>query len=212
MPGNINKILNILKKEYPEAKLALNFQNPVEILVSTILSAQCTDKRVNEVTRPLFKKYKTVQDYAGAEVKVFQQEIRSTGFYRMKAKNIIASAKKILADFSGKVPSSMPALLQLPGVARKTANIVLTDGFGKVEGIAVDTHVRRLSQRLGLSKNDDPDKIEQDLTREFDKKDWGLINHLLVDHGRAVCDARKPKCPECVLGNLCPSKRKFYPL
>lgn len=209
MPSNINKVLKILKKEYPDAKLALNFRNPLEILVSTILSAQCTDKRVNEVTKALFKKYKTVSDYANADVKVFEQEIHSTGFYRNKAKNIIAAAKMILADFSGKVPDSMQALLELPGVARKTANIVLTDGFGKVEGIAVDTHVKRLSQRLGLSKNEDPDKIEEDLMRELDRKEWGSINHLLVDHGRAVCDARSPRCTECVLNKLCPSRKLF---
>jgi endonuclease-3 len=211
MPNNNYKILKILKREYPKAMLALNFGNPIEILVSTILSAQCTDARVNMVTDSLFKKYKTVKDYANADPKQFEKEVHSTGFYRNKAKNIIAAAKKIISDFSGKVPDSMDELLELPGVARKTANIVLTDGFGKVEGIAVDTHVRRLSQRLGLSKNDDPNKIEQDLMKSFDKKDWGLINHLLVDHGRAICDARKPKCLECVLGKLCPSKKIFYP-
>ncbi len=209
MPNNNYKILKILKREYPKARLALNFRNPLEILVSTILSARCTDARVNLVTESLFKKYKTVKDYANANLKDFEKEIHSTGFYHNKAKNIISAAKKIIADFSGKVPDSMDKLLELPGVARKTANIVLTDGFGKVEGIAVDTHVRRLSQRLAISKKDDPNKIEQDLMQGFDKKDWGLINHLLVDHGRAICDARKPKCPECVLGNLCPSKKIY---
>lgn len=209
--SRIDKILILLKKEYPKAKIALNFTNPLEILVSTILSAQCTDARVNLVTKTLFKKYMTVEDYAKANVKTFEQEIRSTGFYRNKAKNIIASAKKILKDFNGKVPDSMDKLIQLPGVARKTANIVLFNGFGKVEGIAVDTHVRRLSQRLGLSKNSDPDKIEQDLMKLLDRKEWRNFSHLLIEHGRKICIAKKPKCLECILQNLCPSKKIFYP-
>lgn len=211
MPTNINKILILLKKEYPKVKIALNFTNPLEILVSTILSAQCTDARVNLVTKTLFKKYRTVEDYAKANIKTFEQEIRSTGFYRNKAKNIIASTKKILKDFNGKVPDSMDKLIQLPGVARKTANIVLFNGFGKVEGIAVDTHVRRLSQRLGLSKNSDPDKIEQDLMKLLDRKEWGNFSHLLIEHGRKICIAKKPKCLECILQSLCPSKKVFYP-
>ena len=200
----------LLKKGYPNAKIALNFSNPLEILVATVLSAQCTDERVNMVTKSLFKKYKKVQDYAKANVKTFEQEIRSTGFYRNKAKNIISAAQKIVNDFGSKMPDSMDKLLQLPGVARKTANIVLFNGFGKVEGIAVDTHVRRLSQRLGLSKNEDPDKIEQDLMKLLDKKKWGKFSYLLIDHGRKVCDAKKPKCLECILQKLCPSKKKFY--
>lgn len=206
----MDKILSLLKKEYPKAKIALNFNNPLEILVATVLSAQCTDARVNIVTKSLFKKYRKVQDYAKANLKTFEQEIRSTGFYRNKAKNIISTAQKIVKDFAGKLPDSMDKLLQLPGVARKTANIVLLNGFGKVDGIAVDTHVRRLSQRLGLTKNQAPQKIEQDLMKILDKKEWGKFSYLLIDHGRKVCDAKKPKCLECILQKLCPSRKDFY--
>ena len=207
---NIDKILPLLKKEYPQAKIALNFSNPLEILVATVLSAQCTDERVNMVTKSLFKKYRKVQDYAKANLETFEQEIRSTGFYRNKAKNIISTAQKIIKDFGGEIPGAMDKLLQLPGVARKTANIVLFNGFGKIEGIAVDTHVRRLSQRLGLTENQDPDKIEQDLMKLLDKKEWGKFSYLLIDHGRKICDAKKPKCLECILQKLCPSKKDFY--
>ena len=207
---NIDKILLLLKKEYPKTKIALNFSTPLEILVATVLSAQCTDARVNIVTKSLFKKYRKVQDYAKANLKTFEQEIRSTGFYRNKAKNIISTAQKIVKDFGGKLPDSMDKLLQLPGVARKTANIVLLNGFGKVDGIAVDTHVRRLSQRLGLTKNQAPEKIEQDLMKLLDKKEWGKFSYLLIDHGRKVCNAKKPKCLECILQKLCPSRKDFY--
>lgn len=207
---NIDRILPLLKKEYPQAKIVLNFSTPLEILVATVLSAQCTDKRVNIVTKSLFKKYRKVQDYAKANLKTFEQEIRSTGFYRNKAKNIISAAQKIIKDFGGKLPDSMDKLLQLPGVARKTANIVLLNGFGKVDGIAVDTHVRRLSQRLGLTKNQDPQKIEQDLMKLLDKKEWGKFSYLLIDHGRKICDAKKPKCLECILQKLCPSRKDSY--
>jgi endonuclease-3 len=208
---NIDKILTLLKKEYPNAKIALNFSNPLEILVATVLSAQCTDKRVNMVTKSLFKKYRKVQDYAKADLKSFEQEIRSTGFYHNKAKNIISAAQKMVKNFDAKVPDSMDKLMELPGVARKTANIVLLNGFRKVEGIAVDTHVRRVSQRLGLSKNEDPDKIEQDLMKQLDREEWGKFSYLLIDHGRKICDAKKPKCLECILQKLCPSKKNFYP-
>lgn len=212
MSGNkIDKILNFLIKEYPDVKIALNYSNPLEILVSTMLSAQCTDVRVNFVTKTLFKKYKTVEDYAQVDIKTFEQDIRSTGFYHNKAKNIKAAAQKIIKEFNGKIPDTMEGLIQLPGVARKTANIVLFNGFGKIEGIAVDTHVRRLSQRLGLSKNNDPDKIEQDLMKLLDRIEWGRFSHLLIAHGRKICDAKKPKCLECVLQKLCPSKKIFYP-
>ncbi|MCK4802087.1 endonuclease III [bacterium] len=207
---NIDKILLLLKKEYPKAKIVLNFSTSLDILVATVLSAQCTDARVNIVTKSLFKKYRKVQDYAKANLKTFEQEIRPTGFYRNKAKNIISAAQKIVKDFGGKLPDSMDKLLQLPGVARKTANIVLLNGFGKVDGIAVDTHVRRLSQRLGFTKNQDPQKIEQDLMKILDKKEWGKFSYLLIDHGRKICDAKKPKCLECILQKLCPSKRSFY--
>ena len=200
------KIIQLLKKEYPRPRTALRFSSPLEILVATILSAQCTDKRVNIVTQSLFKKYRAVQDYAQADLKTFENEIRSTGFYRNKAKNIINAAKKVMSDFGGKVPDTMHELLTLPGVARKTANIVLISGFGKAEGIAVDTHARRLSQRLGLSKSDNPVKIEQDLMQLVPKKDWGIVNFLLVDHGRKICSAKKPLHDECALYDLCPSR------
>jgi len=207
---NIDKVLTLLKKEYPDAEIALNFGNPLEILVATVLSAQCTDERVNMVTKSLFKKYRKIQDYAKADLKSFEQEIRSTGFYHNKAKNIISAAQKMVKNFDAKVPDSMDKLIELPGVARKTANIVLFNGFGKVEGIAVDTHVRRVSQRLGLTKNEDPDKIEQDLMKQLDREEWGKFSYLLIDHGRKICDAKKPKCLECILQKLCPSKKNFY--
>ncbi len=199
------KIIQLLKKEYPHPKIALKFSNPMDILVATILSAQCTDKRVNIITQQLFKKYKTVKDYAKADLKEFENEIRSAGFYHNKAKNIINAAKKIISDFNSKVPDTMEALISLPGVARKTANIILYTGFGKIEGIAVDTHVRRLSGRLGLTKFDDPVKIEQDLMQLVPKKDWGIVSFLLIDHGRKICIAKKPLHKQCVLAKLCPS-------
>jgi endonuclease III len=205
----ILKILNILSKEYPNARSALDFRNPLEMLVATILSAQCTDKRVNIVTATLFKKYRSAKDYANANIKKFEQDIRSTGFYHNKAKNVINMAKMLVSDFSGQVPDSMEQLIKLPGVARKTANVVLNSAFHKVEGIAVDTHVMRLSQRLGLSKFDDPGKIEQDLMALVPRKLWGKVNYHLVDHGRAICKAPRPLCPECVIGPLCPSKTSF---
>ena len=204
-------IVRRLKKTYPRAAIALHFHNPLELLVATILSAQCTDKKVNEVTEDLFKHYRSVDDYAEADPAQFEQAIRSTGFYRNKAKNIIAAAQKIMSDFKGTVPQAMDALVSLPGVARKTANIVLFSGFGIIEGIAVDTHVRRLSQRLGLTMHDDPSKIEQDLMGLVAKKDWGFFSYLLIEHGRAICAAKKPLCPECVLKDICPSRKKFYP-
>ncbi len=207
-------IIRILSKQYPRAKTALNFKTPLDMVVATILSAQCTDKRVNIVTEKLFKKYRTAKDYAKANRNVFEREIRSTGFFRNKAKSIINMAKMLVSDFGGKVPGSMEQLVKLPGVARKTANVVLNNVFHKSEGIAVDTHVRRLSQRLGLSKIDDPVKIEQDLMRLVPRKYWGMITYYLVDHGRAICKAPRPLCPECVIAKLCPSRdyflKKYY--
>lgn len=212
MPKNdVDKIISVLKKEYPGFTTALLHTSPLQLLVATILSAQCTDARVNIVTKTLFRKYKTASDYANADLKEFEQEIHSTGFYRNKAKNIIGAAKMILDKFKGKVPDSMEELIQLPGVARKTANIVLSHGYGKIEGIAVDTHVRRVSFRLGLTKNEDPVKIEQDLMKIAPRKEWVHLSDLLIAHGRAICAAGKPKCPECILGSLCPSKKLFYP-
>ncbi|MFH1846437.1 MAG: endonuclease III [Candidatus Omnitrophota bacterium] len=200
-----NKIYTILAKEYPKATTALKYKNVLELLIATILSAQCTDKRVNMVTALLFKKYKKAEDYAKAKTAVFEKEIRSTGFYRNKAKNIISTSKLISEKFKGKVPDNMEELLSLSGVARKTANIVLFHAYGKNEGIAVDTHVKRLSTRLGFTKNTDPVKIEQDLMKLFDEKKWGFITNVLIEHGRNICDARKPLCSECVVKNMCPS-------
>lgn len=209
--NKINKILTLLKKEYPAFTTALIHRSPLQLLVATILSAQCTDARVNIVTKDLFKNYKTTSDYANANLKTFEQAIRSTGFYRNKAKNIIGAAKMIIDKFGGKVPDSMEKLIELPGVARKTANIVLAHGYGKIEGIAVDTHVRRVSYRLDLTKNQDPVKIEEDLMKLTEKKEWAHLSDLLITHGRAICSAAKPKCLECVLAKFCPSKKLFYP-
>ncbi len=199
------KIFGILSKEYPQTKCFLVHKNPHQLLVATILSAQCTDKRVNIVTKTLFKKYKTIHDFADADLPEFETDIRSTGFYKNKAKNIINTSKIILEQFGGKVPKTMDELLTLSGVARKTSNIVLFHGFGKTEGVAVDTHVKRLSGRLGLSKNTDPVKIEKDLMKLFDKNNWGILTNLLIEHGRNVCDARKPLCDKCSLAKMCPS-------
>lgn len=204
-------IFGILKKTYSQAKVALHFYSPTELLVATILSAQCTDKRVNIVTESLFKKYRGVRDYANADIKAFEKDIKSTGFYRNKAKNIIAASQRIIKNFGGRVPDTMEGLLTLPGVARKTANIVLTNSYGRVEGIAVDTHVKRLSGRLGFTENQDPNKIEQDLMKLFPKKEWPCINSVLIEHGRKICDARKPLCLECPVARLCESKKQFYP-
>lgn len=203
------EILRLLKKKYPNAKIVLRYSNNWELLVAVVLSAQCTDVMVNKVSEKLFKKYKTIDNYARANLSELEQDIRSTGFYKNKAKNVKAAAKMILEKFNGKVPRTMNELTMLPGVARKTANIVLGNAYGVVEGIAVDTHVRRLSQRLGLTKKDNPEKIEQDLMKLFDKKDWFTLTYLLIDHGRKTCEAKKPKCDECFLSKLCPSAFAF---
>ena len=200
------KLIIRLKKAYPGAKIALRHSNPLELLVATILSAQCTDERVNKVTEMLFKKYRSLSDYASANINEFEQDIRSTGFFRNKAKNIVASARMIRDNFGGKVPSNMEDILKLPGVARKTANVVLGNAYGVVEGVVVDTHVRRLSQRLGLTKNENPEKIEEDLMQIVPKPDWFVFSYLLQQHGRSVCQARKPTHGRCVLKDLCPSK------
>jgi endonuclease-3 len=205
----IPEIVKILRKHYPATCTALHFETPLQILVATILSAQCTDERVNMITPSLFKKYPTAQEFAKARQEELELEIRSTGFFRNKAKNIIGAAQMICADFGGKVPDTMEDLIRLPGVARKTANIVLSSGYKKAEGIAVDTHVKRLSERLGLSTQTDPEKIEKDLMAIVPNKDWLDFNYLLVNHGRAICIARKPKCPECPVQKLCPAAKKF---
>ncbi|MGD8537752.1 MAG: endonuclease III [Candidatus Aminicenantes bacterium] len=201
----ISAIIRILHQTYPQSHTALTFRNPLQILVATILSAQCTDERVNQITPGLFQKYQNAKDFARANQLELEEAIRSTGFFRNKAKNIIGASQKIVEDFSGKVPDNMADLITLPGVARKTANIVLSSGYKKSEGIAVDTHVKRLSGRLGLSREKDPDKIEQDLMKIVPREEWIDFNYMLVDHGRRVCQARKPRCPECALGHLCPS-------
>jgi endonuclease III len=205
----IPEIIKIFRKHYPATCTALHFETPLQILVATILSAQCTDERVNMITPGLFKKYPTAREFAKARQEELELEIRSTGFFRNKAKNIIGAAKMICSDFSGKVPDTMEELIRLPGVARKTANIVLSSGYKKAEGIAVDTHVKRLSERLGLSAQTDPEKIEKDLLIIVPKKDWLDFNYLLVNHGRAICIARKPKCPGCPVQKLCPAAKKF---
>lgn len=201
----IGPVIRLLRERYPQPRTALEFQNPLQILVATILAAQCTDERVNRITPGLFRKYPTAVAFARADRTELEQEIRSAGFFRNKAKNIIGAAGRIVEEFGGAVPDSMAALVTLPGVARKTANIVLSAGYGKAEGIAVDTHARRLSRRLGLSRHEDPEKIERDLLAVVPKDDWLDFNFLLVEHGRALCQARKPKCPECFLRRICPS-------
>ncbi len=204
----VEKIIELLEKEYPDAKTALHYRNPLEILVATILSAQATDKQVNVVTKSLFKKYRTAEDYADADLSELEQDIRSTGFYRNKAKHLKNAAKLLVEKYDGKVPQSMDELVELQGVARKTANIVLSNAYGIVVGVAVDTHVKRLSQRLGLTKNRNPDKIEKDLMEIVPKSQWERITNLLIFHGRNVCTARKPNCKECTLNKLCPSAFK----
>lgn len=198
------KILQRLTKAYPNARIVLKYGNNMQLLVAVILSAQCTDKKVNEVTEKLFKKYKTVDDFASANLKTFEQEIHSTGFYHNKAKNIIASAKMIRNKFGGKLPKTMEEMLELPGVARKTANVVLGNAYGVVEGIAVDTHVRRVSRHLELTNEQNPVKIEQDLMRLFDEKDWFKLTYLFIVYGRNVHTAKKPMpCSNGPLAGLC---------
>jgi endonuclease-3 len=203
------KIVELLEKQFPEARIALRFTNPLELLVATMLSAQCTDERVNMVTESLFKKYRKPEDYAKVDLKKLAQEIRSTGFYRNKAKNIKNAAQVLVEKFNSQVPKTMPEMLELPGVARKTANIVLSNAYGVVEGIAVDTHVRRVSFRLGLTQNKDPEKIERDLMEKVPNDKWMRITNLLIFLGRKVCTAKKPKCEICVLNRICPSAFTF---
>lgn len=198
-------IFEILRKEYPDAKIALSYRNPLELLVATILSAQCTDEQVNKVTVSLFKKYPTVESYARASLPGLEEAIKSAGFFRNKARNIKACCELILEKFGGRIPQTMDELITLPGVARKTANIVLSNAFGIVEGIAVDTHVRRLAYRLGFTTENDPDKIERDLMAVIPGKYWFDLSYILIDHGRKICKARAPGCKRCVVRRLCPS-------
>jgi endonuclease-3 len=203
------KVIELLEREHSSAKIALHYTNPLELLVATILSAQCTDERVNMVTKTLFKKYTKAEDYANADLKELEQDIKSTGFYRNKAKNIKKTSQLLVEKYNSQVPKTMEELLELPGVARKTANIVLSNAYGVIAGVAVDTHVRRLAQRLGLTESDDPAKIEADLMNIVPKDKWMRITDLLIFHGRRVCVARKPKCDACVLNKICPSAFTF---
>jgi endonuclease III len=199
-----DEIIKRLKKEYPDAHCALNHSNAFELLVATILSAQCTDERVNIVTANLFRKYRSPQDYLDVLQEELEQDIHSTGFFRNKAKNIQAACGKIIDIYGGEIPRTMDELLVLNGVARKTANVVLGNAFGIASGVVVDTHVGRLSQRLGLTENETAEKIEKDLQELVPEKDWIMFPHWLISHGRKICQARKPKCDECVLNDICP--------
>jgi endonuclease III len=207
MIARISKIVTLLKKEFPQARTALEFSNPLQLLISTILSAQCTDTRVNIITPALFDKYKSARDFAEAERSELEIEIKSTGFYRMKSKHIIGASKAIVEKFGGQVPKTMDQLISLPGVGRKTANCVLGGAYGIQSGIVVDTHVIRLANRLGLTKNDAPEKIEQDLMKLVLKKEWYRFSNLIILHGRKTCKARRPLCEKCVLHDLCPSAK-----
>jgi endonuclease III len=200
----VKGIISTLHKEYPNPKCHLNYRNPLELLIATILSAQCTDERVNQVTIELFKKYKTPKDYAYANQKELEKVIRSTGFFRNKAKAITSSCKALVENYGGEIPSSMEKLTQLDGVGRKTANVVLGNVFG-IPGIIVDTHIKRLAGRLGLSHKSDPSKIEADLMNLVPKHEWTYFSNALGDHGRLICQARKPLCPKCKINHLCPS-------
>ena len=199
-------ILEGLRELYPDAHCELEFKNPLELLVATILSAQCTDKRVNSVTKTLFKRYLTAKDYAEAEPSELEGLIRPAGFFRQKGRSIREMAKALVADFGGRVPDSMDRLLELRGVARKTANVILGTAFGKAEGIVVDTHVRRLAYRMGLSEEEDPVKVEKDLMALVPGKEWIFFGHAVIWHGRRVCKALSPDCPGCALSKVCPQR------
>ncbi len=201
------KIIARLKREYPDATCALNHHSALELVVATILSAQCTDARVNMVTPHLFAKYRTAADYAAADPRVMEKEIQSTGFFRNKTKSIIGMAQALVERHAGEVPQTMQELTALPGVGRKTANVILGTWFKKNEGVVVDTHVHRLSRLLGLTRQDDPVKIEQDLMEIVPRDDWTWFSHTLIQHGRTVCIARRPRCADCVLNRLCPSSQ-----
>lgn len=205
------EVMRLLREEYPDAKVALRFTNPLECLVATILSAQCTDAKVNEVTETLFKKYRTPEDYLHVPETELAKDIKPTGFFNQKTRSIRGAARLLVEDFDGRVPDSMADLISLPGVARKTANIVLGNSYPEKAatdpdtGIAVDTHVRRLANRLGFSAEKDPEKIERDLMRAVPRDEWFSFSYVLIEHGRAVCKAPKPRCEECVVHHLCPS-------
>ena len=203
------KIMELLEKEHTDAEIALHYKNPLELLVATILSAQATDEQINALTPKLFQKYTTAEDYANADLAELEQDIRSSGFYRNKAKNLKNTGRMLVEKYNSQVPKTMEDLVELPGVARKTANIVLLNVYGIIAGVAVDTHVSRLSQRLGLTENKNQDKIEKDLMNIVPKGKWMRLTDLLIFHGRRVCSARKPRCNACVLNKLCPSAFTF---
>jgi endonuclease-3 len=209
-PQRVDEILRRLDAAYPGVKCALHHQSAWELLVATILSAQCTDVRVNMVTPELFKRYPTPRDFAALQPEQLEPEIRSTGFFRNKAKSLVGAARKLMADYGGAVPDDMEKLLALPGVARKTANVVLGSWFGKAEGVVVDTHVHRIARRLELTANDEPQKIEQDLMRVVPRERWIDFSHQIIHHGRALCQARTPKCAHCPLENLCHAADKTW--
>jgi endonuclease III len=202
---HVRKIIRLLKRAYPDAKCSLNHTNAFELLIATILSAQCTDVRVNIVTQDLFRKYRKPEDYLKVSAKELERNIRTTGFFRNKTKSIQGTVKVLTEEYGGKVPNTIEELLELPGVARKTANVVMGNAFGISSGVVVDTHVTRLSHRLGLSRQKTAEKIEQDLITVVPKKDWVIFPHLMIAHGRAICRARNPLCAECVVEKLCPS-------
>ncbi len=202
--GHTIEILKRLKQAYPNATCTLDFKTPVQLLVATILSAQCTDERVNKVTPGLFKNYPTAHDLAAAPIEKLEEIIRSTGFYHQKARSIQGSCKILVEEHNGKVPDSLEQLVRLPGVGRKTANVVLGNAFGKNVGVVVDTHVSRISRRLGLTEEKNPEKIEKDLMQKIPRSNWTLFSHLLIEHGRKICLARSPKCEKCFLSNVCP--------
>jgi endonuclease-3 len=204
-PEQVEAIIAELRRLYPQATCTLNYSNPLELLIATQLSAQCTDERVNIVTATLFQKYRSVEDFAQVSQQELEQDIRSTGFYRNKAKNIRGACQRLITTYGSEVPRTMQEILTLPGVARKTANVVLGNAFGIVEGFVVDTHVGRLSRRFGWTINTDPVKIEQDLMRIIPRTDWLDLSHLMIFHGRAICDARRPLCEQCALAQICPS-------
>jgi endonuclease-3 len=201
----IGPIIDNLKKQYPNAKCALHHRNPLELLIATILSAQCTDTRVNIVTKDLFTRYRTAEDYANADPEEFALEIKSTGFFRNKTKSILGMARALVDNHDGMVPASMDELVEMPGVGRKTANVVLGNAFDANEGVVVDTHVKRIANRLQLTNHADPEKIERDLVRLVPQPEWTLFSHLLIFHGRQICLARKPKCEICPVNTLCPT-------
>ncbi len=202
------EVLKVLDELYPNAECSLEYDNPLQLLISTQLAAQCTDARVNMVAKDLYKKYRTAEDFANADLSELEQDIRSTGFYRNKAKNIIACCKQLVEKYDGKIPDNMEELLQLPGVGRKTANLVLYEIYG-IQGVVVDTHAKRLSNHIGLTKNEDPEKIEYDLQKIVPKDRWADFCHRLVFHGREVCNARKPDCENCKINSLCDHYKKI---